>query len=79
MSRFKKNQNIDSLVLSIRTIIENRCSLSDGDVAILLEAENLLSNLKKKKGMTNETILSTAVKVVSLISTFFNDNSKGGK
>lgn len=70
MSRFKRNQNIDSLIQSIKTITENRCSLSDRDVKVLDEALNLLENLKKKKGKTNEDILSQVVKVVDLLSSF---------
>ena len=76
MSRFKQNQNIDSLIQGINTIAENRCSLSDKDVTILHGALNLLENLKKKKGKTNEDILSVVVKVVDLLSLFFKNDSK---
>lgn len=76
MSRLKRNQNIDSLIQSIKTIAENRCSLSDRDVKVLDEALNLLENLKKKKGKTNEDILSEVVKVVDLLSCFFKNDSK---
>lgn len=76
MSRLKRNQNIDSLIQGIKTITENRCSLSDRDVKVLDEALNLLENLKKKKGKTNEDILSQVVKVVDLLSSFFKEGSK---
>jgi hypothetical protein len=71
MSRLKQNQNIDSLIQGINTITENRCSLSDQDIKILNEALNLLKNLKRKKGKTNEDILELVVKVVDLLSQFF--------
>lgn len=73
MSRFKQDQNIDSLIQGINTIIENRCSLSGKDLLILNEALNLLKNLKKKKGKTNEQILQIVVEVVVLLSKFFKD------
>jgi len=75
MSRLKKVQNIDSLIQSIKTVAENRCSLSDEDLRILDEALNLLEYLKKKKGKTNEDILSVVVKVVCLLSRFFKCDS----
>lgn len=76
MSRLKQNQNIDSLIQGIETVIESRCSLSDKDLLILNEALNLLKNLKKKKGKTNEQILQTVVEVVGLLSKFFKDSDE---
>ena len=76
MSRLKRNQNIDGLIQGIKTIAENRCSLSDEDVIILNEALNLLYSLKKKKGKTNEDILTIVVKVVGLLSFFFKNDSE---
>ncbi|MDD4429190.1 MAG: hypothetical protein GYA02_11005 [Clostridiaceae bacterium] len=76
MSRLKQNQNIDSLIQGIETVIESRCSLSDKDLLILNEALNLLKNLKKKKGKTNEQILQTVVEVVVLLSKFFKDSDE---
>lgn len=71
MSRLKQNQSIDSLVQGINTITENRCSLSEKDLEILAEALNLLKNLKRKKGKTNEDILKLVVRVINLLSQFF--------
>lgn len=79
MSRLKRNQNIDSLVQSINTIAENRCSLSDRDVKILNETLGLLENLKKKKGKTNEDILSLVIKVVDCLSCYFKNDSEDTK
>lgn len=76
MSRLKQNQNIDSLIQGIETVIESRCSLSDMDLLILNEALNLLKNLKKKKGKTNEQILQTVVEVVVLLSKFLKDSDE---
>ena len=76
MSRLKRNQNIDGLIQGIKTIAENRCSLSDEDVVILNEALDLLDSLKKKKGKTNEDILTIVVKLVGLLSSFFKNDSE---
>lgn len=76
MSRLKQNQNIDRLIQSINSIVENRCSLSEKDVKILIESQNLLKNLKKKKGKTNGDILSTVVNIVILLSSFFRNDSE---
>jgi hypothetical protein len=76
MSRLKRNQNIDGLIQSVTTITENRCSLSAKDLKILNEALGLLKNLKKKKGKTNEDILSLVVDVVELLSCFFKNDSE---
>ena len=76
MSRLKQNQNIDSLIQGIETVIENRCSLSVKDLLILNEALYLLKNLKKKKGKTNEQILQVVVEVVVLLSKFFKDSDE---
>ena len=76
MSRLKQNQNIDSLIQGIETVIESRCSLSDKDLLILNEALNLLKKQKKKKGKTNEQILQTVVEVVVLLSKFFKDSDE---
>ncbi len=76
MARVKQSQNIDSVIQSIETVIENRCSLSDKDLLILGEALNLLKSLKKKKGKTNEQILQVVVDVVVLLSKFFKDSDE---
>ena len=75
MARKKQSQNIDRLILSINTITENRCSLSEEDVKILDEALAFLQRLKLKKGKTNKDILRVVVKTVELLSKFFKDDS----
>ncbi|MFA4851035.1 MAG: hypothetical protein WC599_00765 [Bacteroidales bacterium] len=74
MARKIQSQNIDRLIHSIETIIENRCSLSDEDLIILNEVNARLLYLKRKKGKTNSEILKTVVKIVELLSNFFGEN-----
>jgi len=76
MSRLRQNQNIDELILSISSIVENRCSLSDKDLLILNEALCQLENLKRKKGKTNKEILQVVVQIVDLLSCFFKNDSE---
>jgi hypothetical protein len=71
MARKKQSQNIDRLILSIDFVVKNRCSLSEEDLKLLLEALDLLQGLKKKKGKTNKEILSVVVKIVELLTKFF--------
>ncbi|NJB72895.1 ABC-type phosphate transport system auxiliary subunit [Saonia flava] len=71
MSRLKQNRNIDSLIQSIETIRKSQCSLSEEDVKVLNEALEILVVLKRKKGRTNEQVLTEIVKVVELLSKFF--------
>lgn len=74
MGRFKRNQNIDSLILGIKTITENQCSLSKQDLNVLDEALKSLQVLKQKKGATNEQILNEVVKVIGHLNQFFFQN-----
>lgn len=71
MSRLKQNRNIDSLIQSIETIRKSQCSLSEEDLNVLNEALEILTILKRKKGRTNEQVLTEIVKVVQLLSKFF--------
>lgn len=71
MSRLKQNRNIDSLIQSIETIRKSQCSLSEEDLNVLNEALEILIVLKRKKGRTNEQVLTEIVKVVELLSNFF--------
>lgn len=76
MSRLKQCQSIDSLIQGIKTITENRCSLSETDLTALTQAEMLLNELKRKKGRTNEQILQCVVDVVVLLSRFFSNSDE---
>ena len=71
MSRLKQNRNIDSLIQGIETVRKSQCSLSEKDLNVLNEALKTLSVLKRKKGKTNEQILTEIVKVIQLLSNFF--------
>jgi len=76
MSRLKQCQSIDSLIQGIKTIVENRCSLSETGLTVLTQAETLLNELKRKKGRTNEQILQCVVDVVVLLSKFFSNSDE---
>lgn len=67
MSRLKQSRNIDRLYKDIRSIRESQCSLSDEDQACLDQALSRLDKLKRKKGRTNEQILSEITEVIALI------------
>lgn len=75
MSRKRQAQNIDNLIQGIESVTKDRCSLSEEDVKILNEAIAHLQNLKRKKGKTNKEIQREFVKVVSLLSKFFTNDS----
>jgi hypothetical protein len=75
MARIKQSQNIDGLIRNIKTISEDRCSLSEEDVKLLNEALVLLQNLKRKKGRTNEETLMVVVRVIELLTKFFKNDS----
>ncbi|WP_396151309.1 hypothetical protein [Flavobacterium sp.] len=71
MSRLKRNQNIDGLIESIKTIKKSQCSLSVEDLNVLNEAISKLQFLKKKKGLTNKHLQQHVVEIVELINKFF--------
>jgi len=71
MSRLKQNQNIDSLIQSVTTITQSQCSLSEQDLNVLNEVIKRLHVLKRKKGKTNEQILTEFARVITLLITFF--------
>lgn len=71
MSRLKQIRIINSLIQSIKTILKNQCSLSDDDKKVLDEAIIMLQELERKKGKTNEQILTEVVKVVKIITKYF--------
>lgn len=74
MGRLKKNQNIDSIIESIIAITESQCSLSGQDLMVLNEALAKLQLLKRKKGKTNEQILSEVAAIISLLVVFFAES-----
>jgi hypothetical protein len=71
MSRVKQNQNIDRLILSIETITKSQCSLSEQDFIVLNEAIEKLQLLKRKKGRTNEQVLTEIADVLVLLTKYF--------
>lgn len=71
MSRLKQLRFIDSLIDNIQTIKKSQCSLSEPDVKVLNDAIGILTDLRGKKGKTNEQILTEFIKVVELLVKFF--------
>jgi hypothetical protein len=68
----KRNQNIDRLIKGIRSIIKNRCSLSDEEVKLLNECIELLKSVKNEDSMHKKrSILSKAIGI--LIRIFSSD------
>lgn len=71
MGRLKQSQNTDRLITAIRTVLKNRCSLSDEDVSLLTGAVTHLQQMRSKRGKTNKDLLETGVDVIELLVKFF--------
>lgn len=65
----KENQNIDRLVQGIKSIQEDRCSLSDEEVHLLNECLELLEKLKKENSSLRKKMLFS--KVIEILLNFF--------
>ena len=65
----KKNQNIDRLIQRVRSVTEDRCSLSDDDVSLLHEVIHELEKLKQRREKTLDLLL--LIKSVQLLLKFF--------
>lgn len=71
--RLKSQQpNIDRLILGVRSISENRCSLSEEDVKLLNECIDLLENLKQEKTVEQEGEIFSRVMEI-LLRVFHED------
>ena len=70
MSRLKQNRSIDSLIEILQTIKKNQCSLSEEDDLVFDEKFSKLELLRRKKGKTNEQILTEFVKIAELLPEF---------
>ena len=70
MSRLKQSQNIDSLIRILQIIKKNQCSHSEEDPRVLDEAIIRIELLRKKKGKTNEQIMTEFVKIAELLPNF---------
>ncbi|MGG5598180.1 hypothetical protein ACPDHJ_00045 [Myroides sp. C8-3] len=71
MSRLSRLQNIDGLRISLETILQNQCSLSESDINLLNNAVAKLNRLKTKKGLTNKHYQMEVADIVELIFKFF--------
>ncbi|MEE1897283.1 hypothetical protein V1389_02980 [Flavobacterium rakeshii] len=70
MSRLKRQQSINGLILSLETITKSQCSLSENDVNLLNEAIAKLNGLKTKKGLTDKHYQIEISDIVELILKF---------
>ena len=70
MSRLKRLQNIDGLKISLQTILQNQCSLSESDVNLLNDAVAKLNRLRTKKGLTDKQYQTEIADIIDLIITF---------
>lgn len=70
MSRLKRLQNIDGLKISLQTILQNQCSLSESDLNLLNDAVAKLNRLRTKKGLTDKQYQTEIADIIDLIITF---------
>ncbi|WP_028123663.1 hypothetical protein [Epilithonimonas tenax] len=70
MSRLKRLQNIDGLKISLQTILQNQCSLSESDVNLLNDAVAKLNRLRTKKGLTDKQYQMEIADIIDLIIKF---------
>ncbi|PQL92044.1 hypothetical protein [Apibacter adventoris] len=70
MSRLKRLQNIDGLIISLQTIAKSQCSLSEDDVNLLNDAIAKLNRLRTKKGLTDKHYQMEISDIVELITKF---------
>lgn len=70
MSRLKRLQNIDGLKISLQTILQNQCSLSESDVNLLNNAVAKLNRLRTKKGLTDKQYQTEIADIIDLIIKF---------
>jgi len=67
-------QNTDRLIQGIRSITENRCSLSDEDVKLLQECIVELEKLKSKRKSSPHDIQRSTLRITELLLWFFVEN-----
>lgn len=65
-------QNIDRLILGVKSITKNRCSLSDEEVKLLNECIELLEKLKQEIAAEKRKEIFT--KAVMILLKFFKDD-----
>lgn len=70
MSRLKRQQSINGLILSLETIAKSQCSLSESDANLLNGAIAKLNKLKTKKGLTDKHYQIEITDIVELINKF---------
>lgn len=71
MSRLNQLQNINGLIRSIRSVLKNRCSLSEEDLVKLKDCLQQLQLLRSKKGKTDKEILNVTIPVLDVLVKLF--------
>ena len=66
-----KTQNIDRLILGVRSITENRCSLLEEEVNLLEKVIGELEKLKRKREQDESETQALIIKVVKILTQFF--------
>jgi len=67
----RKTQNIDRLILGVRSITENRCSLLEEEVNLLEKVIGELEKLKRKRKRDDSETQALIIKVVKMLTQFF--------
>ena len=68
----EEEQNIDRLILGVKSITENRCSLSEEEVKLLNECVELLENLKKENAAEKKRAIFS--KAIMILLRIFKDD-----
>ena len=73
MSELKsKPPDIDRLIQGVKSISENRCSLSEEDVKLLIECIDLLEGLKQEKTLEKKRAIFS--KAIVILLRIFKDD-----
>ena len=71
LNMLSKNQNIDRLILGVKSITKNRCSLLDEEVILLEKVIGELEKLKRKRKRNEAETHYLIIKVVKMLIQFF--------
>ncbi len=68
----EEKQNIDRLIQGVKSISQNRCSLSEDEVKLLDECIDLLEGLKQEKTMDKKRVIFS--KAIEILIRLFKDD-----
>jgi hypothetical protein len=71
MTEITKSQNVERLIQGIQSI-KNRCSLSDEEVKLLTDCEELLKDLRKETSMHVRKVNFS--RVIEILLRFFHND-----